>query len=191
MENKKIIDTLQDIILEEAEGEMISEGFFDRLKGRAAGAWAGAKQGATNAKNVVKGAYRGLKHGVKGAEGADEDIADAYSTSGDVADAAKNAKTETWKKSMSQKASKFVGRITGIVEDFMNELKEDASKLGLDDEIISQIEERSKQLINNSKGLGTQISRVLMSNEEINAARRSSEEARNERRRAARAAARK
>lgn len=165
--DKKYIDNLQEMILEDASDEMLAEGFMDRLKARAAGAWAGAKQGAVNAKNAVKGAYRGLKHGISGEEGADEDIADAHATSGDSATASQNARTATWKKSMTQKINKFVNDTKAGIEEFLTEIKTDAQKLGLGEDVIADIERNAKAVTQNLGRLGNDITRMVMNSEEV------------------------
>lgn len=164
--DKKYIDNLQEMILEDASDEMLAEGFMDRLKARAAGAWAGAKQGAVNAKNAVKGAYRGLKHGISGEEGADEDIADAHATSGDSATASQNARTSTWKKSITQKITKYVNNTKASVDEFITEIKSDAQKLGLDESIIADIERNAKVVKKHLSTLGSNLGRIVMNEEE-------------------------
>ena len=165
--DKNYIENLQNVILEDAADELLAEGFLDRLKARASGAWAGAKQGAVNAKNAVKGAYRGLKHGVTGEEGADEDIADAHATSGSAADASQNARTATWKKSMTQKINKFVNNTKDGVEEFLTEIKSDAQKLGLGEDVIADIERNAKAVTQNLGRLGNDITRMVMNSDEV------------------------
>lgn len=165
--DKNYIENLQKVILEDASDEMLAEGFLDRLKARASGAWAGAKQGAVNAKNVVKGAYRGLKHGISGEEGADDDIADAHATSGDAATASQNARAATWKKSMSQKITKYVNNTKASVDEFITEIKTDAQKLGLAEDILADIDRNAKAVKKQLGTLGTNLGRMLMNEEEV------------------------
>lgn len=165
--DKNYIENLQNVILEDASDELLAEGFLDRLKARASGAWAGAKQGAVNAKNVVKGAYRGLKHGISGEDGADDDIADAYATSGDAATASQNARTATWKKSMTQKITKYINNTKVSVDEFIAEIKTDAQKLGLSEDILADIDRNAKAVKKQLGTLGTNLGRILMNEEEV------------------------
>jgi hypothetical protein len=128
-------DLIQDIILEEANAEVINEGLWDRIKARVSGGAAAAGQELTNIKNKAVGGWKGLKGGVTN-KNVDDEIKAAHATDGSSKEAYANKKTATWKKSLATKILKFEQKLIKQTQSFVKEIYEDAQKLGVSDEAM-------------------------------------------------------
>lgn len=131
--NNDYKDLIQDIILEEANAEVINEAWWDRVKARISGGAAAAGQTATNLKNKAVGGWKGLVGGVQN-KSVDDEIKAAHATDGSSADVYKTKKIATWKKSLSAKIYKIEQKLIKQAQDFVSEVYDDAKKLGITEE---------------------------------------------------------
>lgn len=148
-------DLLQNIILEEASNEyaMLDEGFWDKLKARAKGAWAGTKQAAKNAKHVGKNLGHQLVHG----EDKDDEETDERGSS---VEAYSETKFDSWKESMSSKIRKFEAQMSKKAQALVQEIFSDAEDIGLED-ITVDIDGKTREVLNAVKNLCTRIGKTI------------------------------
>jgi hypothetical protein len=148
-------DLLQNMILEEADNEyaMLDEGFWDKVKARAAGAWAGTKQAAKNAKAIAKNAGNQLVHG----KDKEDDVEDER---GDSVESYNNAKFDSWKKSMTAKIRKFEAQMSKKAQALVEELYADAEDIGLED-VVSDVESKTHEVVNQVKSTCTRIGKII------------------------------
>ena len=146
---------LQDIILEEANNEyaMLDEGFWDKLKARAKGAWAGTKQAAKNAKHIAKNVGSQLVRG----EDAEDDSEDER---GDSVEAYSETKFNSWKESMSSKIRKFEAQMSKKAQALVEEIFSDAEDIGLED-ITDDVNGKTHEILNQVKSLCTRIGKTI------------------------------
>ncbi len=149
-------DLLQNIILEEASNEyaMLDEGFWDKLKARAKGAWAGAKQMGKNAKDYAKDMGSRIVHGRERYQDKTQ------SETGDGVEAYKNTKFNSWKDSMSSKIRKFEAQMTKKAQALVEEIFSDAEDIGLED-ITDNVDTKTREIINTVKSLCTRIGKTI------------------------------
>ena len=131
--NNDYKDLIQDIILEEADAEVINEAWWDRVKARFSGGAAATGQALTNLKNKAVGGWKGLAGGVSN-KSVDDDIKAAHATDGSEKEAYKTNKIASWKKSLTSKIYKIEQALIKQAQDFVSEVYDDAKKLGISEE---------------------------------------------------------
>jgi hypothetical protein len=150
-------DLLQNIILEEASNEyaMLDEGFWDKLKARAKGAWAGTKQLAKNTKELAKNAPSQLFNGE------DRELEDEEKDErGKVGETYKNTKLASWKESMGSKIRKFEAQMSKKAQALVDEIFSDAEDIGLED-ITDDVDGKTREVLNAVKNLCTRIGKTI------------------------------
>ena len=149
-------DLLQNVILEEASNEyaMLDEGFWDKLKARAKGAWAGAKQIGNNIADWGKDAKDRAIYGRERYQDKTQN------KSGNSVKAYNDTKFNSWKDSMSSKIRKFEAQMTKKAQALVEEIFSDAEDIGLED-ITDNVDTKTREIINTVKSLCTRIGKTI------------------------------